>query len=301
MGIAFRRGFMYVANTNGVIRYRYNPGDLEPQREPQKVVDLPPLGLHWWRNVIFNPMGTKMYVAVGSASNNRAGEDCRRAAVLEFNPDGTGYRIFASGLRNPEGMAFEPGTNKLWVANNERDYLGDDLVPDFITALKDGGFYGWPYSYIGQHYDPRYNGGQPELVKKAIVPDVLIPAHSTPIGLTFYTGDQFPQPFRNGAFVALHGSWNRAKAAGFKVAFVRFRDGVPGRLQDFMTGFVVSEGGRNPDGSLIPITQWGRPVGLAVTPDGSLLVSDDQGGKIWQIKFRGGNPPGNPTPAPPAR
>jgi len=296
MGIAFRRGFVYIANTGSIVRYRYNPGDLESQRAAQKVVDIPAMGSHFWRNIVFNPMGTKMYVSVGSASNNRAGEDCRRAAVLEFNPDGTGYRIYASGLRNPEGMAFEPLTNKLWVSVNERDYLGDDLVPDFITSLKDGGFYGWPYSYIGQHYDPRYTGGQPDLVKRTIVPDVLIPAHSTPIGLTFYTGDQFPPGFKNGAFVALHGSWNRAKAAGFKVAFVRFRDGVPGRLQDFLTGFTVSEGGRNPDGSLIPITQWGRPVGLVVAPDGSLLVSDDQGGKIWQIKYKGG-----PPPTPPAR
>ena len=296
MGIAFRRGFVYIANTGSIVRYRYNPGDMESQRAPQKVVDLPPFGFHPWRNVVFNAAENKMYVAVGSGSNNRAGEDCRRAAILEFNPDGTGYRIFASGLRNPEGMAFEPVTNKLWVAVNERDYLGDELVPDFVTGLKDGGFYGWPYSYIGQHYDPRYTGGQPELVKRAIVPDVLIPAHSTPLGIAFYTGAQFPERFRNGMFVAMHGSWNRAKATGYKVGFIRFRDGVPGRLEDFMTGFVISQGGRNTDGSLSPITQWGRPVGVTVAPDGSLLVSDDQGGRIWQIKYRGPNPPAAPNP-----
>ena len=286
MGMAFQKGYIYIANTDSIVRYRYTPGDLEAQGEAQKVVDLPSGGFHGWRNIIFNRTGTKMYVTVGSATNNRAGEDCRRAAILEFNSDGTGYRIFASGLRNPEGLAWQPGTNRLWTAVNERDYLGDDLVPDFITSVKEGGFYGWPYSYIGQHYDPRYDGGQPDLVKKAIVPDVLIPAHSAPLGIVFYTGDQFPQRYRNGAFIALHGSWNRSTAAGYKVAFVRFRDGVPGRLEDFMTGFLVTAGGRNADGSLAPITQWGRPVSLTIAGDGSLLVSDDQGGRIWQIRYR---------------
>ncbi len=155
-----------------------------------------------------------------------------------MNPDGTGLRIFASGLRNPEGLAWQPGTNRLWTTVNERDSLGDDLVPDFLTSVKDGGFYGWPYSYIGQHYDPRYVGGQPELVKKAIIPDVLIPAHSAPLGLTFYTGNQFPLRYRNGAFVALHGSWNRSKASGYKVVFVPFVNGMPGPIEDFLTGFL---------------------------------------------------------------
>ncbi len=285
MGMAFQKGYIYIANTDSIVRYRYTPGDLEAQGEAQKVVDLPSGGFHNWRNIIFNRNNSKMYVTVGSASNNRAGEDCRRAAILEFNPDGTGYRIFASGLRNPEGLAWEPVNNRLWTSVNERDYLGDDLVPDFITSVKEGGFYGWPYSYIGQHYDPRYAGGQPDLVKRAIVPDVLIPAHSAPLGLVFYTGDQFPQRYRNGAFVALHGSWNRSSASGYRVVFVRFRDGVPARIEDFMTGFLVTAGGRNADGSLSPITQWGRPVGLTVAGDGSLLVSDDQGGRIWQIRY----------------
>jgi len=287
MGIAFQKGFIYIANTDSIVRYRYTPGDLESQGEPQKVVDLPAGGFHGWRNVVFNRTNTKMYVTVGSASNNRAGEDCRRAAILEFNPDGTGYRIFASGLRNPEGLAWEPGTNRLWTSVNERDSLGDDLVPDYITSVKEGGFYGWPYSYIGQNYDPRYVGGQPDLVKRAIVPDVLIPAHSAPLGLVFYTADQFPQRYRGGAFVALHGSWDRSSATGYRVVFVRFRDGVPTRIEDFMTGFLVTAGGRNADGSLAPITQWGRPVGLTIAGDGSLLVSDDQGGRIWQIRYRG--------------
>jgi glucose/arabinose dehydrogenase len=288
MGIAFRPGrpgYIYIANTDSIIRWNYTPGDLEAQGEPRKIVDLPGGGFNAWRNVIFNSSVTKMYVTVGSATNNRAGEDCRRGTILEFSPDGTGYRIFASGLRNPEGLAWEPGTNKLWTSVNERDFLGDDLVPDFITSVKDGGFYGWPYSYIGQNYDPRYTGGQPDLVKRAIVPDVLLQAHSAPLGLIFYTGNQFPPRYRNGAFIAMHGSSNRSKAAGYKVVFVRFRNGVPERAEDFLTGFVVSEGGRNADGTLAPITQWGRPVGLTIAGDGSLLVSDDQGGRIWQIRY----------------
>jgi glucose/arabinose dehydrogenase len=287
MGMAFRNGYFYVANTDGIIRYKYTLGDLEaPPGDPQKVADLPGGGFHGWRNIVFNRAGTKMYVTVGSASNNRAGEDCRRAAILEMNADGSGARIFASGLRNPEGLAWQPGTNRLWTVVNERDSLGDDLVPDFFTSVKEGGFYGWPYSYIGQHYDPRYVGGQPELVRKAIVPDVLIPAHSAPLGLTFYTADQFPMRYRNGAFIALHGSWNRSKASGYKVVFVPFVNGMPGPMEDFMTGFLLNEGGRNPDGSMAPIIQWGRPVGVAVGRDGSLLVTDDQGGRIWQVKYK---------------
>jgi glucose/arabinose dehydrogenase len=287
MGMAFRNGYFYVANTDSIVRYKYTPGDLEaPPGEPQKVADLPGGGFHGWRNILFNRPGTKMYVTVGSASNNRAGEDCRRAAILEMNPDGSGMRIFASGLRNPEGLAWQPGTNRLWTAVNERDSLGDDLVPDFFTSVKDGGFYGWPYSYIGQHYDPRYFAGQPELVRKAIVPDVLIPAHSAPLGVAFYTGEQFPMHYRNGAFIALHGSWNRSKANGYKVVFVPFVNGMPAPIEDFMTGFLLSEGGRNPDGSMAPIIQWGRPVGVTVARDGSLLVTDDQGGRIWQVKYK---------------
>jgi glucose/arabinose dehydrogenase len=288
MGMAFHRnGFFYIANMDGIVRYPYRPGDLERRGEPQKIADLPWGGSHNWRNILFNRAGTKLYVTVGSASNNRAGEDCRRAAILEMNPDGTGMRIFASGLRNPEGLAWQPGTNRLWTTVNERDSLGDDLVPDFFTWVRDGGFYGWPYSYIGSNYDPRYVGGQPDLVKKAIVPDVLIPAHSAPLGFAFYTGLQFPERYRNGAFIALHGSWNRSTAAGYKVVFVPFINGAPGPIEDFLTGFLIKEGGRNPDGSIAPIHQWGRPVGVLVARDGSLLISDDQGGRIWQIRYTG--------------
>jgi glucose/arabinose dehydrogenase len=287
MGMEFRNGYFYVANTDSVVRYKYTFGDLEAVGEPQKLVDLPSGGSHGWRNILFNRTGTKLYVTVGSASNNRAGEDCRRAAILEMNPDGTGLRIFASGLRNPEGLAWQPRTNRLWTTVNERDSLGDDLVPDYLTSVKDGGFYGWPYSYIGQHYDPRYVGGQPELVKKSIVPDVLIPAHSAPLGLAFYTGNQFPPHYRDGAFVALHGSWNRSTASGYKVVFIPFVNGMPGPIEDFLTGFLINEGGRNLDGSMAPIIQWGRPLGVSVSPrDGSLFITDDQGGRIWQVKYK---------------
>lgn len=277
-GMAFHNGYLYVANTNSIVRYKYTPGDMTAQGAPEKVVDLISGG-HGWRNVIFNAAGTKMYVSIGSGSNNDAGEDCRRAAILEFNPDGTGGRIFASGIRNPEGLAWQPGVNNvLWTSVNERDNLGDNLVPDYITSVKDGGFYGWPYSYIGQNYDPRYVGGMPDLVKKALVPDVLIPAHSAAVGLTFYTGTQFPARYRNGAFVGLHGSWNRSTAEGYKVIFVPFVNGKPGPIEDFLTGFVVDPA---------QVTKWGRPVGVTVAPDGSLLVVDDVSNKIYQIKYTG--------------
>ena len=276
-GLAFHDGYLYVGNTGSLVRFKYTNGDLKAQGEPEKLLDLP-TGGHSTRNVIFNRAGTKMYVSVGSMSNNNAGEDCRRAAILEFNPDGSGYRVFASGIRNPVGLALQPGTDILWTVMNERDNLGDDLVPDYATSVKDGGFYGWPYSYIGSNYDPRYVGAFPELVKRAIVPDVLIPAHSAGLGITFYTGTQFPQRYRNGAFVALHGSWNRSMASGYRVAFFPMTNNKPGPLEDFVTGFVINDG----EGGE-PLERWGRPVGVTITPDGSLLVSDDGSNKIWKI------------------
>ena len=276
-GLAFHDGYLYVGNTGSLVRFKYTNGDLKAQGEPEKLMDLP-TGGHSTRNVIFNRAGTKMYVAVGSQSNNDAGEDCRRAAILEFNPDGSGYRVFASGIRNPVGLALQPGSDILWTAMNERDNLGDDLVPDYATSVKDGGFYGWPYSYIGSNYDPRYVGAFPELVKKAIVPDVLFPAHSAALGITFYTGTQFPQRYRNGGFVALHGSWNRSVASGYRVAFFPMTNGKPGAIEDFLTGFLSTDGTNG-----TPITQWGRPVGVLTSRDGALLVSDDTGNKIWKI------------------
>ena len=281
-GMAFHKNFLYVGTSGMLVRYEYTEGDMKAQREPEKILNLP-IGGHSTRNVIFNNEGTKMYVSVGSRSNNEAGEPCHRAAVLEFDPDGSDYRLFASGLRNPVGLAWQPGaeTETLWTTVNERDNLGDELVPDYATSLMDGGFYGWPYSYIGQNYDPRYEDAFPDLVEEAVVPDVLIPAHSAPLGITFYTGRQFPERYRNGGFVALHGSWNRSVASGYKVAFFPMDDGEAGPLEDFMTGFIANDGSAGAQ-----IQRWGRPVGVTVAPDGSLLVSDDGGNRIWKISAR---------------
>jgi glucose/arabinose dehydrogenase len=276
-GLAFHDGYLYVGNTGSLVRYKYTNGDLQAQGAPEKLLDLP-TGGHTTRNIVFNRAGSKMYIAVGSQSNNDAGEDCRRAAILEFNPDGTGYRVYASGIRNPVGLALQPGTDIVWTAINERDNLGDDLVPDYATSVRDGGFYGWPYSYIGQNYDPRYIGSFPDLVKRTIVPDVLLPSHAAALGITFYTGTQFPQRFRSGGFVALHGSWNRSVASGYKVVFFPMINGKPGPIEDFLTGFLASDGS-----NASPIEQWGRPVGVTVARDGSLLVSDDSGNRIWKI------------------
>jgi glucose/arabinose dehydrogenase len=276
-GLAFNNGFLYVGNTGSIVRYKYSNGDLMAQGAPEKLMDLP-TGGHSTRNILFNRAGTKMYVAVGSSSNNDAGEDCRRAAILEFNPDGSGYRIYASGIRNPVGLALQPGTDTLWTAINERDNLGEDLVPDYATSVKDGGFYGWPYSYIGKNYDPRYVGAFPDLVNRAIVPDVLMPAHAAALGITFYTGTQFPQRYRNGGFVALHGSWNRSVASGYKVVFFPMNNGRPGPLEDFMFNLLTANGENG-----TPIQAWARPVGVTVARDGALLVSDDNSNRIWKI------------------
>jgi glucose/arabinose dehydrogenase len=224
-----------------------------------------------------------MYVAVGSLSNKSAGEPELRAAVNEYNPDGSGHRIYASGLRNPVGLTLQPGTDTIWVSVNERDTLGDDLVPDYTTSVKDSGFYGWPYYYIGNHPDPEHKGQQPELASRVIVPDVLLPSHGAAVSVAFYTGTQFPDRYRGGAMVGLHGSWNRSKAAGYKVVFVPFQNGKPaGPPEDLLSGWLVTEGPG-------PITTWGRPVGTTVMPDGSVLVADDgtanDGGRLWRITY----------------
>jgi glucose/arabinose dehydrogenase len=276
-GLAFHGDYLYVANTDSIVRFAYRSGDLEMRGAPEKLLELP-TGGHSTRNIVFNRAGTKLYIAVGSASNSDAGEDCRRAAILEANPDGTDARVYASGIRNPVGLTLQPGTDVVWAATNERDNLGDDLVPDYATSVKEGGFYGWPYSYIGRHYDPKYVGAFPDLVGRAIVPDVLVPAHSAALGITFYAGSQFPSRYRNGGFVALHGSWNRTVASGYRVVFFPMVNGRPGPIEDFMTGFLASTGENG-----TPVQQWGRPVGVTVTPDGALLVSDDSGNRIWRI------------------
>jgi glucose/arabinose dehydrogenase len=276
-GMAFHDGYLYLGRTDSIVRYKYKDGDTQAQGTPEKLVDLP-TGGHSTRNIVFSRDGKKMYVAVGSASNKSDGEEPRRAAVNEYNPDGTGQRVFASGLRNPVALTLQPGTNTIWVSVNERDTLGDDLVPDYITSVKDGGFYGWPYSYIGSNYDPEHRDKRPDLVQRAIVPDVLLPAHAAAVGLTFYTGTQFPQRYQNGAFVGLHGSWNRSKLSGYRVAFVPFQNGKPsGPVEDFLTGWIIADGN--------PGRTWGRPVSPFVAKDGSLLVSDDGGNKIWRVRY----------------
>ena len=277
-GMAFHGGYFYVGETTRLSRYKYQNGDTKPSGPAEKLLDFPGGG-HSTRNLIFNRAGTKMYVAVGSLSNKSAGEPEVRAAVNEYNPDGTGHRVFASGLRNPVGITLQPGSDTIWVSVNERDTLGDDLVPDYITSVKDGGFYGWPYSYIGSHPDPEHQGKMPDLVRRAIVPDVLLPAHAAAVSIAFYTGTQFPARYRNGAFVGLHGSWNRSVAHGYQVVFVPFQNGQPsGPPEEFLSGWVVNAGPGQ-------ITTWGRPVGVTVAPDGSLLVSDAEGSKIWRVRY----------------
>lgn len=274
-GLAFHDGFLYVGNETSVVRFAYAAGQTAASGKPQTIAQLPGGG-HTTRNVIFNRAGTKMYVSIGSASNVSA-EAPPRAAIMEYNPDGTGRRVFASGLRNPVGLAWNPATGALWTSVNERDGLGDELVPDYVTEVQDGAFYGWPYSYIGQNVDPRRKGEHPELVAKAIVPSVLIESHSAPLGIAFYDGKMFPAEYRGSLFVALHGSWNREPRTGYKIVRVPFRNGKPaGGYDDFLAGW-------SPDPTARRV--WGRPVGLLVLPDGSLLVSDDGAGVIWRVSY----------------
>lgn len=279
-GMAFWKDYFYVANTDSIVRFRYKPGQTRAEGQPEKIADLPGLGYnqHWTRNIIFNSNGTKLYATVGSQSNVSVEAEPMRAAITEFNPDGTGKRIYAGGLRNPVGLAFYPGTQTLWTTVNERDRLGDDLVPDYLTSVKDGGFYGWPYSYIGQNEDPRRKGERPDLVKKAIVPDVLIQSHSAALGLVFYEGKMFPQEYRGHALVALRGSWNRTRRTGYKIIRVPFKNGKAiSDYEDFVMGWAGDENSRE---------VWGRPVGLLVLPDGSLLITDDGANKIWRVTYR---------------
>ncbi|MFN2454562.1 MAG: sorbosone dehydrogenase family protein [Pyrinomonadaceae bacterium] len=279
-GMAFWRDYFYVGNTNAVVRFRYKAGQTKADGEPEKIADIPGQGYreHWTRNIVFNPEGTKMYVTIGSQSNVSE-EPEPRASILEFNPDGTGRRIYASGTRNPIGLDFNPSTKVLWAAVQERDRLGDELVPDYVTPIKESGFYGWPYAYLGQNIDPRRKGERPDLVKRTIVPDVLIQAHSAVLGLAFYRGTMFPQEYRGDAFVALHGSWNRTKRTGYKIIRIRFKDGrAVGGYDDFLTGWMLDENS----------TQvWGRPVGLLVLKDGSMLITDDGADKIWRVTYTG--------------
>jgi glucose/arabinose dehydrogenase/cytochrome c5 len=275
--------WIYIGDTNAVVRIPYNNGDLTASGPPEHIADLPSNGRgHSTRDVQFSPDGATMFASVGSGSNvddpDTHPAEFHRANILAFNPDGSGMHVYAYGIRNPVGLAVNPITGQLWCSVNERDALGDNLVPDYITHVEPGGFYGWPWWYMGPHQDPRHQGKHPELRDKAIVPDVILQPHNASLEMTFYTGSQFPAPYDGDIFAAEHGSWNRAIRTGYEVIRVPLHQTghSTGDYQDFLTGFVL------PDGDA-----WGRPVGVAVAPDGSLMVTDDGSNSIWRISYTG--------------
>jgi glucose/arabinose dehydrogenase len=277
--------YLYIGNTDSVVRFPYHNGDLKARGAVETVVDnLPGGGLlrgggHWTRDVKFSNDGKRMFVSVGSLTNAHENpvDETRRADVLVFTPEGKDERIFASGIRNAVGLAVHPRTGELWASVNERDTLGDHLVPDYVTHVQEGGFYGWPWFYMGGHADERAVDPKPELKDKVITPDVLIQSHSASLGMIFYTGRQFPSEYSLDAFAAEHGSWNRARRTGYKVIRVPMRNGkATGEYEDFLTGFVTSDG-----------HVWGRPVGVTIAADGALLVSDDASGTIWRAAYSG--------------
>ncbi|HTQ55534.1 MAG TPA: PQQ-dependent sugar dehydrogenase [Bryobacteraceae bacterium] len=279
-GLAFWHEYLYVGERQSVKRYKYDAKAMTAG-PGEEVVSLKGFSQgHWTRSLLFDRAGKKLYVGVGSASNVSTGENPLRAAINRYNPDGTGHETFASGTRNPIGLHWYPGTDTLWAAVQERDALGDDLVPDYFTHIQEGGFYGWPYAYIGPHEDPRNKGKAPDnLVSKTIVPDMpLMPAHQAVLDFAFYTARQFPAEYRGGAFLAMHGSWNRSQRVGYDVAFIPFRDGKPsGPEREFLTGWMIAPDNRD---------VWGRPVAVMILPDGSLLVSDDGGRKLWRVTYK---------------
>jgi glucose/arabinose dehydrogenase len=278
--------FLYVANTNSVVRFPYRNGDTRARGPAEQLAALSPSagflrsGGHWTRDIVFSPDNKKMYVSIGSYSNNSdSAREADRARIFELNPDATGKKVFAWGIRNAVGIAFRPGTDELWMSTNERDELGDDLPPDYISRVQAGGFYGWPWFYMGNHSDPRHKGAHPELADKVIVPDVLVQPHSASLNLCFYNAHQFPPEYRGDVFAAFHGSWNRNRRTGYKVVRVPFdhTSGHPlGEYQDFVTGFVTPEG-----------KVWGRPVGITVAKDGALLFSEDGNNTIWRVGYTG--------------
>lgn len=277
-GMALVGNDFYVANTDGLVRFPYHAGETQIIKPGVKVIDLPagPINHHWTKNVIASRDGLRLYVTVGSNSNvgeNGVENEVNRAAIWEVDPATGGSRIFASGLRNPNGLAWQPQSGALWTTVPERDEIGSDLVPDYMTSVKDGAFYGWPYSYFGQHVDTRVKPPRPDLVAKAVAPDYALGAHTTALGLAFYEGDLLPKCFKDGAFIGLHGSWNRRPRSGYKVIFVPFTDGYPaGAPENVLTGFVSAHG-----------DALGRPVGVAIDQSGALLVADDVGNTIWRV------------------
>jgi glucose/arabinose dehydrogenase len=278
--------YVYVANTGSVVRFPYRSGDTKARGPSETIVNnisgggRLEGGGHWTRDLVFSNDGMTMYVSVGSRSNVSDDEsEARRARIFAYTPDGGNERVYAWGIRNPVGLAVHPATGELWTSVNERDALGDHLAPDYVTQVQEGGFYGWPWYYIGAHQDPRHQGKRPDLKDKVIVPDVLLQSHTASLGMTFYTGEQFPPEYRNLPFAAQHGSWNRSRRTGYKVLYLPMQNGrASGEYVDFMTGFVT------PDGSV-----WGRPVAVATARDGALFVSDDGGDVIWRVSYTGVN------------
>lgn len=281
--------WVYIGNTDSVIRFPYRNGDLKARGPAEHLTDLPGGGKlrgggHWTRDIAFSKDGKRMFVSVGSHSNDDDPDthpvEFHRADVLEFTPEGKFVQVYAYGIRNCVGEAVNPITGELWCSTNERDMLGDDLVPDYITHIQEGGFYGWPWFYMGAHggqWDPRQKGKHPELQSKVITPDVLLEPHFASLEMLFYDGSQFPAEYKGDVFAAEHGSWNRSKRAGYEVILAPMKDGhATGEYEDFLTGFV------NPDG-----TVWGRPVGVTVAKDGSLFVTDDGSGSIWHVSYVG--------------
>jgi glucose/arabinose dehydrogenase len=277
-GVALVGSDLYVANTDAIVRFPYNPGDTKITAAGTTLTPLPggPIDHHWTKSLVASPDGSLLYVGVGSNSNiteNGMEAEKNRAAIWEVERASGRWRIFASGLRNPNGLTFEPASGVLWAVVNERDELGPDLVPDYMTSVRDSAFYGWPYSYFGQHLDPRVRPQRPDLVEKAIVPDYALSSHVAPLGLVFYTANNLPQKFRGGAFVGEHGSWDRQEFNGYKVVFVPFNDGHPnGKAEDVVTGFLNANGEAR-----------GRPVGVAVDKTGALLIADDVGNTVWRV------------------
>lgn len=275
--------FLYIANTDSIVRVPYRNGQVRAEAEPEQLAELSSGGRltgggHWTRDVIFSPDGKRMFVSIGSRSNvsDDASEE-RRARIFEYDPQGRNEKVAGWGLRNPVGLAIEPESGSLWTTVNERDGLGDDCPPDYVTRVKPGGFYGWPWFYLGGIPDPRHPGKHPELREKVSVPDLLLQSHSAALGITFYDGKKFPAEYRGQAFVGLHGSWNRARRTGYKVIRIPVADGRPaGEYIDFLTGFVANDG-----------NVWGRPVGVTTAKDGALLVTDDGGNCIWRVSYVG--------------
>ena len=279
-GLALKGDQLYVAEPTSVKVYTYDAKSMRVTSAGKEIIALPGMNTgHTTRTLAFNRDGSKLYLSVGSRSNIDLGEDPMRAAVHRFNPDGTGHETVATGLRNAVGMRFYPGTDDLWVTVHERDELGDDLAPDYATKVEMGGFYGWPIAYIGPHTEPRHTDVDMKKVESTLYPDVILGGHVGPLDLAFYTGKMFPAKYQGGMFVALHGSWNRSQRQGYKIAFIPFKNRMAASgPEDFVGGWMLA-----PDKKEV----WGRPVGLLQMPDGSLLVSDDGGRKVWRISYKG--------------